>query len=259
MTWSAPSSSPSASGSSAERAAPSSGAVAGRGGSAGLGSCHACRRARRDVPDRQPGHGRPHGGEDDGGPSTARTDRLRRRRAPHTVLPGSQVLRFMIPALRPGRPGARPGVRRTASEKLMTKLSQPHGAGRCCPSRRTATTAGGRRGRHHPGGRRGDGADAQPGRRRRRRGRRVLGAVTVSRLFEDLLPERPDASTTGPGAGRVRRGLRPDRHRADPPGRGCPRRRRGDGACSGVVDAPGRVLQRATPGSTGTSSSCCSG
>ena len=150
------------------------------------------------------------------------------------------------PDLRPGRPRAGPGLRRAGGRQADDQAVAAKTVKDLLPRRQDrdelpvvdpdATTARGRGG---------DGPDAQPDRRGRGRTASVLGAVTVSRLFEVLFPTEPDClHDHGPRPGRVRRGLRPDRHRADPPGRRRARRRRRDGrARSGR--RRGRVLQRA--------------
>ena len=61
----------------------------------------------------------------------------------------------------------------------------------------------------------------------------VIGAITVSRLLDHLLPRGRRTRDHRARRRGVRRGLRPHRHRADPPGRRGAVRGRGDGASSG--------------------------
>ncbi len=118
---------------------------------------------------------------------------------PYTILPGSQVLRFLIPAYIQDDPALARALDEEAVRRAVPQAGAQHGAGSAAaaPGRRRA--AGGRRRRHQPRGGCGDGAHAQPaGRCRRRRWRRPRsggGAITVSRLLEHLLPARPHVMT----------------------------------------------------------------
>jgi CBS domain-containing protein len=112
---------------------------------------------------------------------------------PHTILPGSQVLRFMIPAYVQDDPALARVYDERASEKLMTRLSsrtvrdllpEPQDRDELPVVKQDATileVAALMARRHSPLVAVVDGG-------------RVLGVVTVSRLFEVLFPEQTDAS-----------------------------------------------------------------
>ena len=172
---------------------------------------------------------------------------------PLTVLPGTQVLRLVVPAVLPGRPGAGPGDRR-ADRGRVPRASWPGGPWPgACPREHPelavvgpeATVAGGRR------------AD---------------GPHPVARWWRWLAPTADDSArsrwtrcSTGcsdseryrlGGGGGLRRRVRADRHREGPPGR----RRAGRGGGDAADRRDGRPSTRSSPtrrASTGTSSSCC--
>jgi len=112
---------------------------------------------------------------------------------PHTILPGSQVVRFMIPAYVQDDPTLARVYDESASEKLMTKLSkrtvrdllpEPQDRDELPVVDQDATILE---------------VAAVMARMRSPlvavvEGGRVIGAVTVSRLFEALFPQQPDAS-----------------------------------------------------------------
>lgn len=112
---------------------------------------------------------------------------------PHTILPGSQVLRFMIPAYVQDDPALARVYGERASEKLMTKLSgrtvrdllpEPQDRDELPVVEPDATLLE---------------VAALMARVRSPLvavvdNGRVMGAVTVSRLFEVLFPEQTDAS-----------------------------------------------------------------
>jgi len=112
---------------------------------------------------------------------------------PHTVLPGSQVLRFMIPAYVQDDPALARVYDESASDELMTKLSSksvkdllPRRQDRdelpvVDPDATTLEVAAVMVQMHSPVVAVVDEAG------------QLLGAVTLSRLFEALFPEEPSA------------------------------------------------------------------